>query len=85
MFFLVAGRTKLEPVAIVVLSVVMALASVQMIRESVEKIIDFATKSLRGPDVGIPSIVICSCTIGQLFNLICFILTVKCNFGCSWY
>jgi len=36
------GRTKLEPVAIVVLSVIMSLASIQMIRQSVERIVAYA-------------------------------------------
>lgn len=65
------GRTRLEPVAIVILSVVMSLASVQMIRESVEKIIAYATNSnSHGPDFNIASIVICSLTIGRLTPLL---------------
>ena len=35
------GRTKLEPVSIVVLSVIMALASCQMIVQGVTKIVEF--------------------------------------------
>ena len=63
-FYHSLGRTKLEPLAIVILSVVMALASVQMIRESIEKIIAFATEDADGPTFGVTSIVICSITIG---------------------
>ena len=64
------GRTKIEPIAIVILSVVMSLASVQMIRESVQQIIHFATADDTGPVFKIPSIVICSATVGQclIFN-----------------
>ncbi|XP_005104731.2 metal tolerance protein 9 [Aplysia californica] len=43
------GRTKLEPVAVIILSVVMALASLQLIREAVEKLI-----SLTGMDSSLP-------------------------------
>ncbi len=42
-FFL--GRTKLEPVAIVVLSVIMSLASAEMIKESIEKIISYTSEA----------------------------------------
>jgi len=44
---LCSGRTKLEPIAIVMLSVVMSLASVAMIRQSIEKIIAFAMYDLQ--------------------------------------
>ncbi|CAH1776433.1 unnamed protein product, partial [Owenia fusiformis] len=57
------GRTKLEPVAIIVISVVMALASVQMIRESIQKIIEYAGDQSSGPSVDIATIVILSFTI----------------------
>ncbi|XP_076356309.1 uncharacterized protein LOC143249781 isoform X2 [Tachypleus tridentatus] len=39
------GRTRLEPIAIVILSVIMSLASVQMVRESVENIIFYTVHS----------------------------------------
>ena len=42
-----AGRTKLEPIAIVMLAVVMSLASVAMIRQSIEKISAFAMYDLQ--------------------------------------
>ncbi len=44
-FSFVIGRTKLEPVAIVVLSVIMSLASAEMIKESIEKIISYTSPS----------------------------------------
>jgi divalent metal cation (Fe/Co/Zn/Cd) transporter len=46
---LIAGRTKLEPIAIVVLSVIMASASIQMIREAIEQVISYALFDLKGP------------------------------------
>ena len=55
----------MEPIAIVILSVVMALASVQIIRESIEKIIYYATNKSHGPNVDVKSIVICTLTIGE--------------------
>lgn len=59
------GRTRLEPVAIVIVSVVMSLASVQMIRESVERIIYYAQNESSGPIFEIPTIVICALTVGK--------------------
>jgi len=53
------GRTKLEPVAIVVLSVVMALASVQMIIQAFEKIAAFAIYDLQPPYLHNGSDVMC--------------------------
>jgi len=53
------GRTKLEPIAIVVLSVVMALASFQMILQAVEKIIGFAVYDTQDkpPEVNMTEII----------------------------
>ena len=59
------GRTKLEPIAIVVLSVIMALASVQIMKESIEQIISYATKGDEGPDFTIPTLVLCAATVGK--------------------
>lgn len=73
-----SGRTKLEPIAIVILSVIMSLASIQLIVESSEKIAGLATGGEERPDVGITTIVLLSCTIGKLFwiplflRLFCF-------------
>ncbi|KAK3105312.1 hypothetical protein FSP39_022271, partial [Pinctada imbricata] len=52
------GRTKLEPISIVILSVIMSLASLQLIRESVEKIVSLADGTASIPDVTVPTIVI---------------------------
>ncbi|CAD5115370.1 DgyrCDS4349 [Dimorphilus gyrociliatus] len=65
------GRTKLEPIAIVILSVVMALASVQMIRESIEKIINYATKDSSTLNIDIATIIILVLTI--IIKLILFL------------
>ena len=59
------GRTKLEPIAVIILAVVMALASVQMLRESVEKIVMIATQQSGGPDFTIATVVICAVTVGM--------------------
>lgn len=66
------GRTKLEPIAIVVLSVIMSVASLQLIRESAEKIIELANLSSGPPDFTIPTIVIISSTV--VIKLVLFLL-----------
>lgn len=53
------GRTKLEPLAIVILSVIMALASVQMIIQALEKIAAFITYDLQPPYLHNHSEVLC--------------------------
>ncbi|XP_022257193.1 metal tolerance protein 4-like isoform X1 [Limulus polyphemus] len=65
------GRTRLEPIAIVILSVIMSLASVQMVREAVENIIFYTVHS------GIirfqaETIAICLVTIGVKVTLYVF-------------
>jgi len=45
-----AGRTKLEPIAIVVLSVIMALASCQMILQGGTRIVEFAIYDMKHVD-----------------------------------
>ncbi|BFZ23391.1 hypothetical protein BsWGS_26431 [Bradybaena similaris] len=45
------GRTKLEPVAVIILAVVMGLCSIQIIRESIETII-----SLQGDNATLPTV-----------------------------
>ncbi|KAJ8319759.1 hypothetical protein KUTeg_001346 [Tegillarca granosa] len=52
------GRTKLEPIAIVILAVIMSLASLQLIRESIEKIISLASLSGSIPNVDLATIII---------------------------
>lgn len=66
------GRTRLEPVAIVVLSVIMSLASLQLIRESITKIISLADGSGSIPNVDIATIVITASTI--VIKLILFLM-----------
>ena len=39
----------MEPIAIVILSVIMASASIQMIREAIEQLISYALFDLKGP------------------------------------
>ena len=53
------GRTKLEPVAIVVLSVIMSLASIQMIRQSVERIVAYAQYDIESASRRNGSMVLC--------------------------
>ena len=60
-----SGRTKLEPVSIVIISVIMSLASVQMIRESIEMIIFYASDNESGPSMGIFTITIGVITISK--------------------
>lgn len=66
------GRSRLEPVAIVVLSVIMSLASLQLIREAITKIISLADGSGSIPNVDIATIVITSSTI--VIKLVLFLL-----------
>ena len=53
------GRTRLEPLALVIVSVVMAVASVQMLSQAIKGIIE---KDIN-PDVRLPSILIMITTI----------------------
>lgn len=62
-----AGKTRLEPISIVVLAVIMAVASVQMIITSVTKIIEQSAE----PDISIPTIAIIGATI--LIKIILFL------------
>ncbi|CAG5136550.1 unnamed protein product [Candidula unifasciata] len=57
------GRTKLEPVAVIILSVVMALCSLQLIRESVEKIIHLASDGASLPNVDVVTFLISGSTV----------------------
>ncbi|XP_028410023.1 metal tolerance protein 11-like [Dendronephthya gigantea] len=54
------GKTRLEPLAITVLSVIMAIASLQIIIESVQSLV----KNSSGPDMSLPTIIIICGTIG---------------------
>lgn len=62
----ILGRTKLEPIAVVILSVIMSLASIQLIVESAEKIAGLAQGKEDRPDVGVTTIVLLSSTIGKV-------------------
>ncbi|XP_060078439.1 uncharacterized protein LOC132557924 [Ylistrum balloti] len=66
------GRTKLEPIAIVVLSVIMSVASLQLIRESAEKLVDLANYKSSAPSFTIPTIVITSSTV--VIKLVLYLL-----------
>ena len=59
----------MEPLAIVVLSVIMALASIQIIREAVERIIDYALGERDGPSFNLISIILCIVTLGKNIDL----------------
>ena len=65
----VSGFTKIEPIAIVILAVIMSIASLQMIREAAEKIAAFATEDASGPTFGTITIIICTLTIGRKVNV----------------
>lgn len=60
------GRTKLEPIAITILSVIMSLAALQLIQESISKIVDFTSNKRSIPSVDIATICIALSTIGSL-------------------
>ena len=64
-FVYLIGRSRLEPTAIVVLSVVMSLASFQLIIASIQKIVDFTSKSGTIPTVELPVILIAASTVGK--------------------
>lgn len=67
------GRTRLEPLAIIIVSVVMGIASFQVIVESCQALANPQFK----PDVGIATVVIMSITIVAKLSLltICCVLT----------
>ncbi|XP_052761216.1 uncharacterized protein LOC128203721 isoform X2 [Mya arenaria] len=73
------GRSRLEPIAIVILSVIMSLASFQLIVESVQLFIGFAKNEGQTPSMGIPTILIASGTVVTKFilYLLCYCLGRK--------
>lgn len=71
------GYTKIEPIAIVILAVIMSIASLQMIRESAEKIAAFANDEATGPIFGTITIVICTSTI--VTKLVLFLICRRYN------
>ncbi|XP_022254936.1 metal tolerance protein 7-like isoform X2 [Limulus polyphemus] len=58
------GRTKLVPVSVIILSVVMSVASIQMIRESVEKILYYMDHA-GDVEFGLISIITLSFSVGM--------------------
>lgn len=63
-----AGKTRLEPVAVVVLSVIMTAASIQLIINSVTTIINNSAN----PEIGLPTLIIIAMTIVIKFFLFLF-------------
>lgn len=53
------GKTRLEPISIIVLSVIMAVASIQVIITSITKMIEYTVD----PDISTPTIVIIGATV----------------------
>lgn len=76
----IAGRSRLEPIAIVILSVIMSLASFQLIVESVQIIVGYTSEEGNLPTVQLPVILIAVGTIGgwyrsQTYTLNCHHVT----------
>ncbi|XP_069111941.1 uncharacterized protein [Argopecten irradians] len=63
------GRNRLEPLAIIVLSVIMGVASLQLIKESVTKIIGLSDRTTRPPVVDTITIAISVITVVVKFVL----------------
>ncbi|KAH3827576.1 uncharacterized protein LOC127830957 [Dreissena polymorpha] len=70
------GRSRLEPIAIVILSVIMSLASFQLIVESIQIIAEFARGKGSLPTMDLPTILIASGTVASklVLFLLCFCL-----------
>lgn len=60
------GKSRLEPIAIVILSVIMSLASFQLIVESIQIIVSYSSGEGKIPTVELPVILIASSTVGKL-------------------
>jgi len=69
-----SGRSRLEPTAIVILSVVMSIASFQLIVESIQIVIGFAKKEGTLPSMELPTILIAVGTIGVVMQNGIFLL-----------
>jgi len=68
---LLIGRTRLEPVAIVILSSIMSVASVQLVAESIQTIISIAQGTYPGVDFDNVSIGVLGFTMRKLcYNFI---------------
>lgn len=74
-----SGKRRMEPLAIVVLSVILSLASVQLIIESVQKIIGYTTDKSDVPHFEVPTIIITCLTVGTKLALfiLCYTLGRK--------
>lgn len=70
------GRSRLEPTAIVILSVIMSIASFQLIVESIQIIVKFSSDSQTIPTIELPVILIAVGTIVSKFILfmLCYFL-----------
>ena len=62
---LFTGRTKLEPIAVVILSVIMAVASLHLIEETIEKIVHLAGGESDPPTMEWITIGISCTTVGN--------------------
>ncbi|KAK0061246.1 metal tolerance protein 11 [Biomphalaria pfeifferi] len=71
------GRTKIEPVAIIILSVFMWLCSAFLIREAIEKIVGLSEMSSSLPTVQAPTFAIAGSTVA--IKLILFLVCRKVN------
>lgn len=63
------GRRKLEPIAVVILSVIMAVASLHLVEETIEKIISLASGHSEPPDMDWVTVGISSTTVGKSLSL----------------
>ena len=59
------GRTKLEPISVIVLSVAMTLASMQFIRESITKILSLVADPTNLPMVELPTFLLAGGVVGK--------------------
>ena len=59
------GRAKLEPIAIVIISVIMAVASLHLVEETIEKIIHLAFGESEPPTMDWITLGISSITVGK--------------------
>ena len=55
----------MEPIAIIILAVVMAVSSLFVMKEAIELLVHYARTPGGGNNMGIATIVICCVTIGQ--------------------
>ncbi|XP_060073739.1 uncharacterized protein LOC132553505 [Ylistrum balloti] len=71
------GRNRLEPLAIIILSVIMGVASLQLIKESVTKIIGLANRTKHPPVVDALTIAISVATVVVKFGLFLLCRRIK--------